>query len=191
MATTALLPDARSWAEQAALRVGQILTGLSALIAARHRRLPSVALANRLNSFVNRTRQRLLALLVRFAAGRLRPTPPRPTPPRPGRPRAPEPRRLRLPRRHGWLIIALPNEAAAYAGQLEALLAEPGMADLIARHPTAASILAPLRRLLTVAESPPKRPPRAAPPHPASRREPPPRPVISLAARRALAFKPL
>ena len=189
MATTTLPPDAPSWAEQAALRVGQILLGLAALIAARHRRLPSTAMATRLNSFVNRTRQRLLVLLAAFARGRL----PRHHAPRPGRARRAEPRRLRLPRAHGWLIRALPNEAIAYAGQLDAILAEPGMADLLARVPTAARILAPLRRLLTVPEPPPPRPtrPTATPPAPAPAPSPAPRPAISRAARRALAFHPL
>ncbi len=197
MTTTALPPDARSRAEQAAFHLGLILTGLCALIAARFRILPSVALANRLNNFVNRTRQRLLALLALIAQGRM----PRASAPRPGRVRPPEAPRttLRLPRRHGWLILAVPNEAVAYASQLETLLAQPGMADLIASHPTAARILAPLRRLLTIPEPPPRpksrpksrparpTPPNAAPPQPAPRPEP--KPLISLATRRALAFR--
>ena len=205
MATTRLPPDAHPWAEPAALHLGQILTGLCALIAARFRILPSVALANRLNSFVNRTRQRLLAVFARIAAGRM----PRINAPRPGRLRAAAAPRtaLRLPRRHGWLILALPNEAVAYASQLETLLAQPGMADLIARHPTAARILAPLRRLLTVPEPPPTppcpKPARATRPHPKPPAEPPakppakppaeppaePRSRTRLAIRLALAFQ--
>ena len=90
--------------------------------------------------------------MARVAANR--PTRAPPTGPhRPGAARPAPP----LPTGHGWLIRALPNEAAAYASQLESLLAEPGVADLLAAHPTTSRILRPLGRMLGLDALAPKR----------------------------------
>jgi hypothetical protein len=58
---------------------------------------------------------------------------------------------LRLPRSQAWLIRLLPGEAASYGGQLQALLADPQMAALLAAAPEAGRILRPLCRLLAIA----------------------------------------
>jgi len=58
---------------------------------------------------------------------------------------------LRLPRSHTWLIRLLPGEAACFGGQLQALLADPAMAALLAAAPEAGRILRPLCRLLAIA----------------------------------------
>jgi len=58
---------------------------------------------------------------------------------------------LRLPRSQAWLIRLLPGEAASYGCQLQALLADPAMAALLAAAPEAGRILRPLCRLLAIA----------------------------------------
>ena len=60
----------------------------------------------------------------------------------------------RLPRGFGWLV-GLTHAAAAYGSHLQALLAEPGMADLIAAAPSAGRLLRPLCRMLGVPPGPP------------------------------------
>ena len=79
-----------------------------------------------------------------------------------GRPTAPSRRRstrstriapvgaVRLPQGHAWLVRVLPGEAACFGGQLQALLADPGMAALLAADPQAGRILRPLCRMLAV-----------------------------------------
>jgi len=57
---------------------------------------------------------------------------------------------LRLPRGQAWLIRLLPGEAASYGCQLQALLADPQMAALLAAAPEAGRILRPLCRLLAI-----------------------------------------
>ncbi len=100
--------------------------------------------------------------MARLAAGRL----PRPrhsgaspsTSPGSGVPHA-----IALPAGRYWLIRALGPEAAACATQLEALLAEPAAAELLARVPAAGRILRPLTHLLAIGASAPRqRPARAA-----------------------------
>ncbi len=156
-----------------------ILRGLCALIAARFR-LPKVAPHTcALCSCLNRLAQRFTRLMDRLAQGPLPPPrkrAPRPETPRPEtpRPQAPRPRH-RLPTGTLWLIRAIPNEAACYASQINHLLAQPGMADLIAATPRAARLLRPLVRLLGIdmpgaparPEPAPKKP-RAPRPKPAS-----------------------
>jgi hypothetical protein len=104
---------------------------------------------------------------------------PKPRPPRLHRAKPAPARATSLPAGHGWLIRALPQEAAAYAAQLDSLLAEPATADLLATHPAAARILRPLGRMLGLTALAPKRnrpnrrpqaaSPRAAPPRRAAR----------------------
>jgi hypothetical protein len=79
---------------------------------------------------------------------------------------------LRLPRSHTWLIRLLPGEAASYGCQLQALLADPQMAALLAAAPEAGRILRPLCRLLAITPEGPLALPSAA-----GKPAPKPRPV--------------
>ena len=158
-------PTLRDLAPIFARRLAAILAALSSLIAARFLKHPRLArLIVPLCTRINRTAQRAAILLARIAPG--------PAPAR--RQSRPDPRRNRqrapsiaLPRAQSWLIRALPNEAAAFAGQLEHLLAEPEIAALLAANPRLARLLAPLRRALSTDQ--PHTPPRP-------RHQPPPAP---------------
>jgi hypothetical protein len=126
-------------------RFGLIVANLVALMAHRFLRHPrfgsiTITLANRLNRAVRRF-QRLMTLL---AANRL----PTPRPPRPNRSRADQAQAPRLPAGRAWLVHAIPYEAAALACQLESLLAEPGVAELLAACPSAGGILRPIAHML-------------------------------------------
>jgi hypothetical protein len=96
---------------------------------------------------VRRVEREIAGLMARFRAGRLRVLV------------APRVRRVglarsvvgsRLPRRFGWLLPLVPAEAAGYAGQVRAVLAEPEMVALIAAAPQARQVLAPLCRMLGI-----------------------------------------
>ena len=157
----------QAYAPDFARRFGLIMAALVALIARRFLREPRLAplvlpLCNRLS----RLGRRFARLLAGLAAG----TPPKPrapgTPPSavPDRSDAPRPSATALPTGKGWLIRTLGYEAAGYASQLEALLAEPGAAELLALAPTAQRLLNPLKRLLALgAFAFRPRPARAAP----------------------------
>ena len=56
-----------------------------------------------------------------------------------------------LPRRFAWLIPLMPHEAATYALQLSAVLAEPEMVTLMRDVPQARRILRPLCHMLGLA----------------------------------------
>ena len=146
-----------------ASRLGLILRGLAALITRRFLRDPLRApLIVPLWRCLTRAATRLEGLHTRLAAG------PLPAPkPRAGKSSGPH-RKPALPTTHAWLIRALGAEAAAYASQLEALLADPEAAELIAL-PAARRSLAPVRRMLGLAPRPAAAPrrPRAAKPAPA------------------------
>ena len=121
---------------------------------------------------ISRTRQRLLRLLTRIAAGHL-PRPPRKpgtTPHRSGA-SAPFPNR-----RHGWLAVMLDHNARNYASQLNHLLHTPGVAEIIATSPGAMRTLRPLCRMLGV-DLPPVLQPPVRPPTPPRQR--PPKPVAT------------
>ena len=80
--------------------------------------------------------------------------PPKPAPPAPGRPAAAAARQrrggtTRLPQSFAWLIRLVPG-TAAYAGQVQTLLADPQTAALLAAAPQAGRILRPLCRMLAV-----------------------------------------
>ncbi len=149
--------------------VGVILRNLAALIARRFLNHPlHAALIIPLWRHLTRAAARLDRLRARLAAGPL--PPPRPRARNHSGPR----RRSPFPTTSAWLIRALGAEAAACAAQLEALLADPAAADLLACT-AARRTLAPIRRMLGL---PPAHPPRpiapapVAPPHRA-----PPRPA--------------
>jgi len=106
-----------------------------------------VPLVNLLWNRLSRLTTRFNALVARLAAGR--PAAPHRPRTRPAR-AAPEPGTLRLPNAYGWLIRLLPGEAACCGSQLQALLADPQMAALLAAAPEAGRILRPLCRLLMI-----------------------------------------
>jgi hypothetical protein len=104
-------------------------------------------LVNLLLARIRRLTNRFNALIARLAAGQ---------PAAPYRPRtrparaAPPAEILRLPRDYFWLIRLLPYEAAGYGSQLQAMLADPQTAALLAAAPEAGRILRPLCRLLAI-----------------------------------------
>ena len=55
-----------------------------------------------------------------------------------------------LPLRFGWLLQLVPYEAANFASQLRAVLAEPEMVALLAASPQAERALRPLCRMLRI-----------------------------------------
>jgi len=169
MSASPTLPLAPDFAQ----RLGAILAGLAALVARHFLRDPFRApLILPLWTHLSRAARRLNCAFARLAAG----FSPRP---RVAKPRASGPhRRPAFPTRRGWLAAALGPEAAAYASQIESLLAEPAAADALARSLAARRTLAPIRRMLGLAAPRPRRP-RARvrpqpPPAPAARPVPPP-----------------
>ena len=172
----------QAFAPDFARRFSLIVTALSALIARRFLREPRFAaliipLCNRLNRAVRRFER----LMVRLAAGNL----PKPRPPgassstSPGTPAPaspdPPPSAIAIPTGRLWLIRVLGYEAAGYASQLEALLAEPAAAALLAEVPAAKRLVHPVGRLLGLSACAFRRRPRAPrPPKP----RPPPLPPI-------------
>ena len=115
----------------------------------RHDYNPAVApLIFLLSTRLGRILTHFNALVARLAAGRpavLR----RQRPARPARP-APAPDTLRLPRQRFWMFRLLPRDATGYGSQLQAWLATPEMAALLAAAPEAGRILRPLCRLLEI-----------------------------------------
>jgi hypothetical protein len=156
-----------------AARLGVILLALAALIARRFLRDPFRApLIVPLWKHLTRATRRLDRAFARLAAGFS--SRPRAAKPHPGGPH----RRSAFPTRRGWLVAALGPEAAAYASQIESLLAEPAAAAALAGSLAARRTLAPIRRMLGLAASRPrKRRPRVRPlppPAPAAARPTPP-----------------
>ena len=148
--------------------LGVLLRNLAALIARRFLHHPlHAALTIPLWQHFTRAALRLDRLLARLAAGKL--PPPRPR----ANNRSGPHHRSKFPTTSGWLIRALGAEAAIYAAQIEALLADPEAADLLACTAVRRT-LAPIRRMLGIAPARPRRPVAAAsvPPH-----EAPPRPA--------------
>ena len=153
---------APAFAPDFARRLGVILAALAALIARRFLREPKfAALIVPLWSRLTRTARRFERLMARLAAGT--PTKPRQPGARPSASPGPSgPRKANpLPSGRFWLIRALGPEAAAYARQLETLLAEPAAAELLAVAPAARRIIRPLTRLLAIGAR--QRPARAIP----------------------------
>jgi hypothetical protein len=136
---------------------GVILRNLAALIARRFLHDPfHAALIIPLWQHLTRAALRLDRLLARLAAGPI--PPPRPRASNHSGPR----RRSPFPTTSAWLIRALGAEAAAHAAQLEALLADPAAAELLACT-AARRTLAPIRRMLGLPPAPPPRPTTPAP----------------------------
>lgn len=167
-----LTPELRATAPEIARRFTLIMASIVALIARAFLRNPLllpliVPLYNRLN----RAARRFTTLMARVAANKF-PTPRTPTGEKRAGTRKPKPP---IPTTHAWLIRAIPYEAASFASQLAHLLAEPGVAELLAAVPTVQRILNPIRHALALTPKPPwpkrKRPPAAKRP-PAPRRTP-------------------
>jgi hypothetical protein len=155
-------------------RLAGILAGLAALIARCFLRDPFRApLIRPLWSHLTRAARRLEGTFARLAAG-LSPRP-RAAKPHPGGPHL----KPAFPTRRGWLTAALGPEAAAYASQIESLLAEPVAADALARSLAARRTLAPIRRMLGLLAPRPRRlrlrvRPQPSPPAPVVVRPTPP-----------------
>ncbi len=169
-----LTPDLRATAPEIARRFTLIIASIAALIMRAFLRNPRLLpiifpLCNRLT----RIARRFTTLMARVAADK------HPTL-RPSRARAGTRKpRLPIPTSHAWLIRAIPYEAAAFASQLAHLLAEPGVAALLAAVPTVQRLLNPIRHALALQPAPP-RPKRKRPPAPKMRpaqRGTPPRPL--------------
>jgi len=156
----------QAFAPDFARRFSAIMAALAALVARRFLREPRLALLivplwNRLN----RTTRRFERLMAHLAAGTL----PKPRAPgrSGGRRSAPHPSAIVLPTGRAWLIRDLGSEAAGYASQLQALLAEAAAAAILALVPAAKRLLKPVERLLGIGAFA-LRPRPASPTHPAS-----------------------
>lgn len=135
-------PDA---APEMVLRFGVIMAGLAALIARRFLRMPhlmrfTLLLWGRLNRAVRRFHRALTQGPGAVRAARVRG-------PRGDVARV---RKLALPTGRAWLVRELGWEAAGFGGQLDALLAEPGMAAVVAGVPAVGRVLRPICRMLGV-----------------------------------------
>ena len=162
----------QAFAPDLARRFGLIIACLVALVSRRLLREPRLALLIvPLCTRLRRAARRFERLMARLAAGTpLKPHPSgAPTSASPGAPTSASPRpggphQTVLPTGRGWLIRVLGYEAAGYASQLQALLAEPAAAELLAATPKAGRILRPLSRMLAIgAFTLRPRPARAAP----------------------------
>ncbi len=121
-------------------RLGMILAGLAALVAARFLRNPRLIgligpLWRRLTHVASRI-ERAMARPLGARAKRVRrdtPSPKRPA---------------QLPQGRGWLVRELGYEAVGFGLQLQHLLTEPAMQAALATMPAAAAILRPVCRML-------------------------------------------
>ena len=134
-----------------------LMRELLACVAARFLKNPRLArlipiLWNRLVVSI----RRMHATMARIAVGR---------PPRASGGRGPRKPRPKLPTGYAWLLRELKHEAALTRMHLETLLAEPGVAELLALAPTLQRLLNPIRRALGIGHTPrpPTPPPTAFP----------------------------
>ncbi len=168
-------------------RFGSIIAGIGVKIGAHlsaNRHLePILALVYH---YLRRAVPRLERLIARWRAGKLTPRPRTASPAAIAAEAIPSPRKPRLPTRRGWLV-RLVQPTAQHIGHLQALVATPEMAELLAAAPQAGRILRPLFRMFAT-ELPdilrlPPRPPRPRPPRPA--KAPPAVPPVTASERRA------
>ena len=172
MTTAATPPDPRLLAPVFAARFAALITQLIGFIAlrlGRHPRLASLTplFCNRLN----RAARIIRATMARIAAGKRPRIDPRRNRQRPYTPR-PHTLRPALPTSPAWLLRELKHEAALTRMHLETLLAEPGVAELLALAPTLQRLLNPIRRALGIGHTP--RPAKPPPPPPAAKPQPEP-----------------
>ena len=160
-----------------AVQLAQIIGGLRAAVAACGGRrmlgwdrrpddpriIPlSIPIWNRIGRLLARF-ERLVARLGTGWRPKAAPQPPPRATQAAAPPRA-QPDAVHLPRGFGWLV-QLTHGATAASGHLQALLAEPGMAELLAAAPSAGRFLRPLCQMLGIRPGPPlAEPPTAAPP---------------------------
>jgi hypothetical protein len=139
------LPDA---APDLARRFAMIMAGLGALVARRFVRMPH------LSGFTILLWTRLNRVVRRFYRALTNPSAkPRAVKARTERREIAHARPVRLPSAHGWLVRELGWEAAAFMGQLEALLSEVKSRAALADAPRAVRVLRPICRLLGVHQS--------------------------------------
>jgi hypothetical protein len=137
-----------AYAPEFARRLGLTLRALLDIICRHLLRQPDyVAMITPLWRRINRAVFRTERLMADLAAGRL----PKPRPPRPSRagrgdggPHKPDP----LPRLRGWLVRVIGYEAVGCGSQLQALLADPEAAELLALLPGVGRLLRPIQRML-------------------------------------------
>ena len=128
-------------------RLGVILAGLAAVVAARFVRMPAwagltVRVWQRLTHVAPRVGRVMLRGLAQGGAKRVRVS-------RAGQQRGVDAvARVRLPGGRGWLVRVLGYEAAGYRSQLEALLASPEMAAALEAMPEIGRVLRPICRML-------------------------------------------
>jgi hypothetical protein len=128
-------------------RLALSLDGLARCVAARIvARVMSAAMIVLVCARVRRAERDIRGLLARFQAGRLRVS----AVPRVGRGGGGRTGPRVLPSRFGWLLPLVPGEAACFAGQIRAVLAEPQMEALIAVSPQARRVLRPVCRMLGI-----------------------------------------
>jgi hypothetical protein len=144
----ALTPSTQASALDLARRVGIIVAALREVIGIGFLDQPHlVRFGAPLWSRLSRILARFTDLMDRLAAGRW---PRQRRGPHTGG--APHPENLRRgnssPTNPGWLMIIFGRELAGCRAQLEALLAEPASAEILAKVPAAERILRPLRRML-------------------------------------------
>ena len=143
--------------------LGAAIVAIQALIAHHFLRHPVFQpVINPLWARLNRARLCLARLAARLEAGH--PLPASRAGRKPSRPataRTYPP----IPHTYGWLLKALAWHVAVHRNRLERLLAEPGMADLVAATPPLARILRPLGHMLALpVPARPKPQPEPAPP---------------------------
>jgi hypothetical protein len=178
MTAAPVTPELRALAPAFAGRLAVILLALAALVARRFLRVPGLAARTvPLCKRLARARLRLARIMDRLAAGAARPAP--------------------LPRGRAWLVRALGHEAAALAGQLDALLAAPEAAQLLAAARAAGHVLRPICHMLGLRPAalprPAARPSRPRPearPAPAPEPHPPERPTPARPAPSRRRFHP-
>ncbi len=118
-----------------------------------------LAMAVLVTQRILRVRRVLLTLETRFLAGKrwqiTRKLPPALAPDAVAEviPRQPAVQTEHWPHRLGWLCPLVPSEAACFAGQMRAVLAETEMQALLAACPQAVRVLGPLCRMLGIARS--------------------------------------
>ena len=171
MPTATTTADPRLLAPAFAARFSALIAQLIGFIALRLGRHPRLAsLTPRLCNRLNRAARIIANTMARIAAGTHRAPRPDLRRNRLRAPRATAP--LPLPTSPGWLLRELKHEAALTRSHLETLLAEPGMAELLAEAPALQRLLNPIRRALAIGFE--ARPAKPQPPPPARAPQPQP-----------------
>ena len=147
----------------AAHPLGQLLADLRDSLVANPDRCIPTPLIIRVLRLLSWIEPRLMRAFARVDAGQP-PPPPRNRPPSPppdpsAPPAKPREKLLRLPRRRGWLIAAMPSFYSPNAGQIRAALTSPALIHYLA-DPPIARLLHPLCHILGITNLLPPTPPR-------------------------------